>query len=157
MIIDGQSYHLKDVVRLGKAYHSESPYAVTHEYNEKKTLDFLRQAMIYPTMKTVVAEYDNRVVGAAICYLQEYMWADSYRATMEFFYVEPEYRALGLAEQMLERCIEWAVKMNATEFMAGDLGLRPRLTQRFLENQGFQDPGVILRKVLNVEKVTEEA
>jgi GNAT superfamily N-acetyltransferase len=156
MIIDGQSYHLKDVVRLGRAYHSESPYAGQIDYDDKKTLDFLRQAMIYPVMKMVVAEYDNKVVGAAVCYLQEFMWCSKIRANMEFFYVEPEYRSLGLAEGMLDNCIEWANKAGAVEFMAGDLGLRPKLTQRFLESQGFQDPGMVIRKVLNVEKVAEE-
>ena len=156
MILDGQSYHLKDIVRLGQAYINESPYSTTHEYNEKKTLDFLRQAMIYPGMKTAVAEIDNKTVGGAVCYLQEYMWSDKLRATMEFFYVQPEYRSQGLAEQLLEHCIAWATRMGAVDFVAGDLGIRPGVTQRFLEQNGFQDPGVILRKVINVTTPIEE-
>jgi len=155
MILDGQSYHLKDIVRLGQAYINQSPYATTHKYDQKKTLDFLRQAMIYPVMKTAVAEIDNTTVGVAVCYLQEYMWSDKLRATMEFFYVQPEYRAQGLAEQLLEHCIAWATKMGAVEFVAGDLGIRPSVTQRFLEQNGFQDPGVILRKVINVATAHE--
>jgi GNAT superfamily N-acetyltransferase len=156
VILSGQSYHLKDVIRLGGMYYGESPYATTHKFDEKKLLDFLRKAMIYPVMEVAVAEWDNRIVGAAICYVNEYAWCEGLRSCMEFFYVEPEYRGQGLAEGLLDHCIAWADKMGATEFSAGDLGLRPRLTQRFLEQHGFQDPGVVLRKVLNVEKVSEQ-
>jgi GNAT superfamily N-acetyltransferase len=148
MILSGQSYHLKDLVRLGRDYHSQSPYATTHEYEEDKTLDFLRRAMIYPQSEVAVLEIDGRARGAAIAGIIPMYWSSKNRAHMEFLYIDPEYRGQGYAELLIQHMIRWAEKMEAAELTAGDLGLRPKLTERFLEDQGFGDTGVLLRKVL---------
>jgi GNAT superfamily N-acetyltransferase len=148
MILSGQSYHLKDLVRLGRDYHSQSPYATTHEYESDRVLDFLRRAMIYPNIEVAVLEIDGRARGAAIAGLIPMYWSSRTRAHMEFLYIDPDYRAHGYAEQLIEHIIAWSRKMEAAEVTAGDLGLRPRLTERFLEEQGFGDPGVMLRVVL---------
>jgi GNAT superfamily N-acetyltransferase len=148
MILSGQSYHLKDLVRLGQAYHAESPYATTHDYEQDLVLDFLRRAMIYPHIEVAVLEIDGRARGAAISGIIPMYWSTRTRAHMEFLYIDPEYRGQGHAEQLIEHMIAWARKMEAAELTAGDLGLRPRLTERFLEEQGFSDPGVMMRVVL---------
>lgn len=148
MILSGQSYHLKDLVRLGQDYHSQSPYAATHQYESDRVLDFLRRAMIYPQTQVAVLEIDGRARGAAIAGLIPMYWSSCTRAHMEFLYIDAEYRGHGHAEQLIEHIIAWSRKMEASEVTAGDLGLRPRLTERFLQEQGFADPGVIMRVVL---------
>ena len=147
MIQRAQSYHLKDLGRLGRAYYAESPYATTHQFDEDKLLDTLRRGMIYPVVEIAVAEWDNKTVGGAAAYLSEYSWCHGTRCNMEFFYVDPEYRGHGLAEGLLEHCMAWGRQMGALEFTAGDIGIRPKLTQRFFENNGLGDTGVVLRKV----------
>jgi GNAT superfamily N-acetyltransferase len=149
LIQTAQSYHLKDLVRLAQKYYAESPYVATHQFDEDKLLDTLRRGMIYPVVEIAVAERDNKTVGGAVTYLTEYSWCQGTRCSMEFFYVEPEYRGHGLAEGLLEHCMAWGRQMGALEFTAGDIGLRPRLTQRFFEQNGLSDDGVVLRKVFN--------
>lgn len=148
MISTAQSFHLKDIVRLGERYYSLSPYVKSHEFEPATLLDWLRKAMIYPNAEVAVATYNDQVVGVAVAYLLDYAWTSGHRANMEFFYVDEEYRQYGLAEQLLEHQVEWAKKMNCLEFIAGDIGLNPRLNQKFFEQHGFQDPGMVIRKVL---------
>ena len=148
MIITAQTYHLKDIVKLWQKYYDESPYTTTHKFEPNTTLDWMRRAMIYPHAQVAVAEWDSKTVGFSVCYLNEYAWTSGTKAVMEFLYVDPEYRAQGLAEGLISHQIAWAQKNNAQELIGGDLGIRPRLTQRFLEDQDFCDPGVILRKIL---------
>ena len=136
---------------MAEAYFNESPYALTQKFDSDKTLDFIRRTMIYPNTEVAVAEYNDRAVGFSIAYLHELPWSNSVTAVIDFIYVDPENRAHGLAEQMIEHQIRWATKNNAVEISAGDVGLRPRLTQRFLEQQGFAEPGIVLRKVLRNE------
>jgi GNAT superfamily N-acetyltransferase len=148
LIKSGASYHLKDLVRLGKSYYESSPYVHTHQFDGELLLDNLRKYMIYPVAEIAVAEWDNRVVGGAVAYMLEYTWTPGVRVNMEFFYVDPEYRQYGLAEALLEHQLAWAKQQNAMEFIAGDLGLNPKALQKFFEQQGFQDPGMLIRKVL---------
>lgn len=149
MIETAQSYHLKDIVRIGEQYYKESPYVTTHEFEANTLLDWLRRAMIIPHAEVAVATWEDRVVGVCVGYLSEYAWTSGLRTHIEFLFVLEEYRKHELAEQLLEHLEAWSRKMNSQEILAGDLGLRPRLTERFLKQQGYQDPGVLLRKVLN--------
>jgi GNAT superfamily N-acetyltransferase len=148
MIIPGQSRHLKDLVRLGQAYHAESPYKGHIEFDDIQTLEFLRQAMIMPTVSVAVLDIDGRARGAAIAGIMPFYWNLKRRCHMEFLYIDPEYRGQGHAEALLVYTEQWAKKHECVEITAGDLGLRPRFTERFLREQGYQDPGVMLRKPL---------
>ena len=120
----------------------------THSFDGDHLLNNLRKYAIYPQAEIAVAEWDNRVVGGAVAYMLEYSWTPGVRVNMEFFYVDPEYRQYGLAEGLLQHQLTWAKQQNAMEFIAGDLGLNPKALQKFFEQQGFQDPGMLIRKVL---------
>ena len=102
LIKSGASYHLKDLVRLGKDYYLSSPYHLTHQFDGDILLDNLRRYMIYPTAEVAVAEWNNRVVGGSVAYLLPYAWTSGLCVNMEFFYLDPDYRQQGLAEAMLE-------------------------------------------------------
>ena len=136
------------MVRLCEAYYKESPYVNTHEFDENVSLDYLRRAMIYPHAEVAVAEWNSEVVGFSVCYISEYAWTTGVKAHMEFLYVDPEHRDQNLAEDLIDHQLRWAKRMNAQELIGGDIGLRPKLMQRFLESQGFTDPGVMIRKIL---------
>jgi NDP-sugar pyrophosphorylase family protein len=62
--------------------------------------------------------------------------------------VDEEYRAHGLVEGLIEHQLSWSRRNGAKEMIAGDIGFRPRVVENFYSQQGFQDPGVMLRKVL---------
>lgn len=151
MIVSAQSYHIKDIVKLCQKYYEESPYRLTHEFDPDTTLEYTRRAIIYPHCEVAVAEWQDTVAGFSLCYVSEYPWCIGLRSHMEFLYVLPEFRQYGLAEALIEHQEAWSRRMKALELIGGDLGLRPALLQRFLESQGFQDPGLVIRKVLTNE------
>jgi GNAT superfamily N-acetyltransferase len=148
MITEAQSYHLKDLTNLARSYFLESPYATTHQFDSDCTLESLRRGMILATHRVTAAEYNGTTVGGAFAYAAPYTWCADVRVNCEFIYVLPEYRDRGLAEGLLEDLRAWAVKINAKEICAGDVGFRPPVTQRWLASQGYSDPGVMLRQVI---------
>jgi GNAT superfamily N-acetyltransferase len=148
LIVQAQSYHLKDLVELGNLYYQESPYATSHTFDYNTLLEGLRRAMIVASHNIVVAEWDGEVVGGSYAYIAPYVWCPETRVNVELIYVKPEYRGRGLAEDMLEHQTSWARQAGATEITAGDIGLNPDVTDLWLESQGFTDTGVMLRKVL---------
>jgi GNAT superfamily N-acetyltransferase len=148
MIQVAQSYHLKDLVKIGRSYWAESPYHATHEFDEDTLLESLRRAMIVATHNVIVAEADGQTVGGSVAYIGDYPWCTSVRSDVELLYVLPEYRDRGFAEQMLEHQTEWSRKMGAVEILAGDIGFRPPVVERWLDGQGYQDSGVVMRKLL---------
>ncbi len=148
MIVQAQSYHLKDLVKLGQLYYAESPYAQTHQFEPDTLMNALRKAMISPVYEVVVAEWDGQVVGAAYAYIAEYAWCSDVRVNMELIYVVPEHRNSGISEDLISHMVNWSRRVNAKELTAGDIGFRPRITQEFYQQQGFEDPGVMLRKVM---------
>lgn len=147
MIVQAQSYHLKDIVRMAQHYFAESPYAQTHTFESETLMNSLRKAMISPVYEVAVAEWDGKVIGAAYAYMADYAWCSDVRVNMEFIYVEPEYRNQGQVEQLIEHMISWSRRNQAKEMTAGDIGFRPKITEEFYKTQGFGDPGVMLRKV----------
>jgi GNAT superfamily N-acetyltransferase len=148
LITTAQSYHLKDLVRIGKRYFEASPYVSTHQFEENTLMDTLRRAMISPLYEVAVAEWDGKTVGGAVAYLSDYAWCSHTRVNMELIYVDEEYRAHGLVEGLIEHQLSWSRRNGAKEMIAGDIGFRPRVVENFYSQQGFQDPGVMLRKVL---------
>ena len=148
VIIEAQSYHLKDLSDLAKKYFAESPYSSTHQFDSDTTLESLRRGMILASHRVLAVEYNSETVGGAFAYAAPYTWCPDIRVNCEFIYVLPEHRDKGFAEDLLLNLKNWAEAMNAKEICAGDIGFRPPVTQRWLENQGYQDPGVMLRQVL---------
>lgn len=148
MIVTAGPHHLKDLVRLGELYYKESPYATTHKFESHTLLDYLRRAMIVATSEVAVCEWEGKIIGGAVAYLADYAWCSDVRVNMEFIYVLPEYRNLGHTEQLIDHMLDWSRRCQARELTAGDIGFRPRVTQEFYQQQGFVDPGVMLRKVL---------
>lgn len=148
MIKSAQSYHIKDIVRLGQEYYQASPYSRTHKYDADHTLNAIRKNIISPTAEVAVAEWDNKIVGAAVAYLGDYMWTHGSRVNMEMIYVQPQYRQYGLTQGLLDHNIAWATSQGAVEFLAGDIGMNTEVVTRFYQMQGFEDPGVIIRRVL---------
>lgn len=148
LIVKAQSYHLKELVKIGQRYYEESPYSRTHSFDSNTLLNWLRRAMVLATYEVAVVEYDGQVIGGAVAYLADYAWCNEVRVNMEFIYVDPEHRADGHSEALIDHMVSWARACQAREITAGDIGLRPRLTEGWLENQGFSDTGVMLRKVL---------
>ena len=148
MIQSAQTYHLKDLVRLGEQYFTESMYAKTLNYDADTALNFLRRCIIDATAEVVVAEWSGKVVGFGVAYLGEYPWCPGIRANVEFMYLLPDARGQGLFEGMLDYLIDWATRLGAQEIQAGDVGFNPNGVEAFLSRRGFEDPGVILRKMI---------
>lgn len=148
MIYTATSQNLKDLVRLGRCYHQESPYSATHEFDDNHLMNWLRRALISPVFEVAVAEWDRKTVGGSVAYISDYAWCNEHRTNMEFIYVLPEYRQYGLVEGLLEHQLAWSRKMQVKEMFAGDIGFRPRVVEEFYSRNGFSDPGVLLRKVL---------
>jgi len=148
LIKSAQSYHIKDIVRITQNYFNLSPYVRTQQYDADKFLHNIRKRIISPTSEVAVAEWDNKTVGFTLSYLGEFMWAQATCVKMELIYVESDYRQYGLTQGLLDHNIAWARSMNATEFLAGDIGINTEVITRFYQMQGFEDPGVIVRRVL---------
>lgn len=148
MIKSAQSYHIKDIVRLGQEYYQASPYSRTHTYDADYFLNSIRKNIISPTAEVAVAEWDGAIVGFTVAYLGDYMWTHGLRANMELIYVKPESRQYGLAQGLLDHNIAWARSQGAVEFLAGDIGMNTEVVTRFYQMQGFEDPGVVIRRVL---------
>ena len=148
MIRSAQSYHIKDIVRLTRDYFDSSPYARTQQYDADHFLNNVRKNIISPTSEVAVAEWDNKTVGFSLSYLADYLWAQGLRVNMELIYVQPDYRQYGLTQGLLDHNIAWARAEGATEFLAGDIGINTEVITRFYQMQGFEDPGVVIRRVL---------
>lgn len=148
MIKSAQSYHIKDIVRLCGDYYKISPYVRTHTYDADYFLNTVRRNIISPTAEVAVAEWAGAIVGFSVAYLGDYMWTQGLRVNMELIYVDPDQRQYGLAQGLLDHNIAWARSHGAKEFLAGDIGITPDTISRFYQLQGFEDPGVIIRRVL---------
>jgi GNAT superfamily N-acetyltransferase len=148
MIVTANSQHLKDLVRLGQRYYEESPYRVTHQFDANHLMNFLRRAMISPVFEVAVAEWDGKTVGGAVAYISDYAWCNETRTNMELIYVDPEYRQYGLVEGLLDHQLAWSRRMQVKEMCAGDIGFRPKVVEEFYSRHGFENPGVLMRKVL---------
>jgi GNAT superfamily N-acetyltransferase len=148
LIQSAQTYHLKDMVRLGKEYFNQSPYARTHQYEPESAMVWLRRNIIAPTSELAVAEWSDRTVGFASAYLCEYPWCSETRVNIEYMYVEPDFRGHGLFEGLIEHIVKWSQSIGAREVLAGDVGFNPRGIQAILTRQGFEDPGLLIRRIL---------
>lgn len=62
---------------------------------------------------------------------------------LEGLYIRPPYRKQGMAERLLERCQDWAVKKGCTEF-ASDCGLDNRQSLAFHLRTGFTEANRII-------------
>jgi GNAT superfamily N-acetyltransferase len=148
-VVSGEVKHIRPIVEIGELYFKESPYSRTHKFDKNQTTEFIRGAIIKTQYELAVAENDNgEVVGGAVAYLTDYGWCNSIRASMEFYYLKPNYRATNLAQDLLQHIEDWARTMGAVELAVGDIGFNPKGVEAFYTRLGYTDPGVCLRKIL---------
>lgn len=148
-VLSGESRHIREVVEIGELYFKESPYSRTHKFEKNQTTEFIRGCIIKTQYELAVAENDKgEVVGGAVAYLTDYGWCSDIRASMEFYYLKPEYRATNLAQEMLQHIEDWARSMGAIEIAVGDIGFNPKGVEAFYTKLGYVDPGICLRKKL---------
>jgi hypothetical protein len=149
MILSAESRHIKDIAKIAEEYFNESPYSKTHKFDKNQCLEFARNCVIKTPYEVAIAENDNGdAVGFAMGYLTEYGWCADIRVSMEFLYINPKYRSTDMVNNLVTHIEDWGRKMGAVEINVGDIGFNPQGIQAFYTNNGYSDPGVVLRKIL---------
>jgi L-amino acid N-acyltransferase YncA len=95
-----------------------------------------------------VVEEARKVIGYAMCLLENYAFAAGRFVVLEAIYVRPDRRGTRAAASLVTRFFEWGKTVGAKESILGIAnGFQPERTARFFEHLGAQRVGMYLKRI----------
>lgn len=111
------------------------------KYSKKDSDEKYTSELKSPESLLLVVEMVNEPVGYLYAYLKnfsEYLRSDEQSCELEVVYIEKKARGKGLAEKLIDECIEWAKNNNAKCVKAG-VYAKNKISFRPLNKKGFED------------------
>lgn len=137
MIVRPMETHEIDVVINLFNYYKDDAQIPEDKYDENKVLSTVREYTIRPHLFFRVAYNGLRPVGVIGGFLSEDPVDTDLTATIQFFYLLPEFAELHNYKQMLDVFESWATSVNATAIRAIDIGNNPNRLQDIYDELGF--------------------
>ncbi len=127
----------------------QTEYAATVEYDVDTMID-TTLGLIEDDIVLYAVDGKGRVVGLLCVMISPFLMNRNYLSACEWgFYVNAEYRRIGLADRLLDRAEEILRARNVTFFtMVALENLRPKAVGRFYERRGFKRAESDYMKVL---------
>lgn len=132
------------ILNLGRQLHQESRFNGT-SFDEPKCLMLLEQTLKYP--HRVFIAYDDQFQGLLILQMSTQFFNDDMWAGDQAFYVTPEARGSGLAQQLITVGETWAKSEGATELVIlHNAGIGLDTAEKFYNKLGLTLSGLIFNK-----------
>ena len=137
---------LPQILELGRQFHQESHFGDT-QYDEVKVRMLLEKSLELP--HKLFLAYDDQFQGVTLLQMGTQFFNNDLWAGDQAFYVTPNSRGSGLANELLQAGQTWAKQEGAAEFVIfHNAGINTDTARKYYESKGFSLSGLILRKSL---------
>lgn len=132
---------IPDILPLGKAFYDLAGWSEYAEWDELSVMSTLVRIVNdkIPGI-LIIGEIDNSIVGITCCLLFPFYCNVNVILGQElFWYVKPEFRSSGIANQIKQLLEDEAKARGATNFIMGSIpGLRDVVLARLYKRQGYE-------------------
>ena len=137
-----------DVLRLGSVMHRTSTFA-DMRYSGEELAEFLQAMLDLPHLQGFLAVQGLRTVGFILCGVNKSFFGPDLVASEFALYVDPESRGAGVAKQLVQSYVDWAIAKGARRVNAGNsAGTPDEAYVSLMEGVGFTKTGSQLYKTV---------
>ena len=118
-------------------------FATSFEIERERFASSLCAVLEDPNALTLIAELDSSAIGYCLGFWHDTFYANGRVAWLEEIMVDPSYRRIGVASQLMAHFENWA-KENGAILSA----LATRCASEFYESIGYEESASYFRKIL---------
>ena len=104
-----------------KLFETEKKFEPLLTFSSKKAKEKYIKELENKSSLFLIVELDKKPIGYLYAHAEkiEYFETNKKECEIEVIYLEPEYRGMGISQQLIEKCIIWSRKNNVFRIKAG--------------------------------------
>ena len=126
---------MPDLLRMGELFINEAPYSVP--YDEETCLTEYSKVLLDDGSNKwlAVAEEDGQVVGMIAGLRVPFFYNKNHYQAMEWFWwVDKEYRKIGIGDQLKVAYEDWAMSLNVVHMSVSTMSTNKTLIDKYIKD-----------------------
>ncbi len=136
---ENEIYSVKDILLEMWLAHSESDLISKENLQSMSVVDYAKETIKDPNQIFLIAKFNNEIIGIVRCEIQKTLsfYKEPYQAYIDDLVVIKKYRGEGIAEKLINSCVEWA-KNKKANLLTCKIWNFNKESEKFFKRIGFK-------------------